>query len=446
MPTPQTIPVPMPRDKRVLHLAKSLGLPNRTAWAMTGECWQWLLDEAHGDRVEATDVELLDGVASCEGFGRAMLEAGLVGTVDNALVLPQELARRTAQDRTDTNRRKSSPDAKPTKGALRQRKYRQKKKASTNTNDTAKKVSAKQGTLGQVAGCTVKVLTNRNGQRFYKAVHASPDLTGSVTDDENPNLLDALLAFADTRMREAKRQPGVQMTPSAEELALEAERLLSVAQSVTVTHCDAVTRNACQGDAEVASHAASHSVTHSDATARKSLKSLDLSESVERHAERHSSVTVTRSEGVTPPSSSSVLDRIKKETTTSTAATESVNAQHARVNQILQRAEPIKHTPVIKTPEAIAAEERVQRIAAALDISPGSARAQEKGAPGDLARRLRERGYDRDGFEIKKDGDAAPGVTPPPESEEAVNSQEDVVTKLETGWLAKKELQDTSSD
>jgi len=99
-----------------------------------------------------------------------------------------------------------------------------------------------------------------------------------------------------------------------------------------------------------------------------------------------------------------------------------------------------------KTPKAIAAEERVQRIAAALVISPGSVRAQEKGAPGDLARRLRERGYDRDGFEIKKDGDAAPGVTPPPESEEAVNSQEDVVTKLETGWLAKKELQDTSSD
>lgn len=469
MPTPQTIPVPMPRDKRVLHLAKSLGLPNRTAWAMTGECWQWLLDEAHGDRVEATDVELLDGVASCEGFGRAMLEAGLVGTVDNALVLPQELARRTAQDRTDTNRRKSSPDAKPTKGALRQRKYRERKKASTNTNDTAKKVSAKQGTLGQVAGCTVKVLTNRNGQRFYKAVHASPDLTGSVTDDENPNLIDALLAFADTRMREAKRQPGAQMTPSAEELALEAERLLSV----TVTHCDAVTRNACQGDAEVASHAASHSVTHSDATARKSLKSLDLSESVERHAERHSSVTVTRSEGVTPPSSSSVLGRIKKETTTSTETNEAVNAQQALVNQILQRTEPTKRTPVIKTPEAIAEEERVQRIAEALDISPGSVRAQEKGNLPDVVRRLRERGRDRDGFEIKKDGDAAPGVTPPPESEEAVNSQEDVVeackqsivrasvasdtgdceqrkrdliTQLETGWLAKKELQDTSSD
>jgi hypothetical protein len=485
MPTPQTIVTPLPNDARVIALSTDLNITRREALAVVVETWTWLATYAQEGRADVADIAVLDGVVLIEGAGQALVANKLLGMDATALLLPKELNAWQADHQQGSTTNDAKEAHKREQARVRKQNERAKKKAEAETSSPSKPRTKQQVNIGTVRDHGILMLAKRDGGYFYKCDRAWPPLTGSVVNPDDKSLLTAVLSLMEARKRQQDKEPDRQdFRPSLKDLAEEARRLKeesaapsnddTVVASETsarrdVTHVTHATRDVTQCHATVTVPGRDILNEPVSTASRNRLENKDL-----RH--RHGSVTSDVTSGgtgsVTPSSSStlSLNDSKKPATTSGVTLGRQPDAEDAFIESVLNDGQPLARK---KTPEAIAAEERVQRIAAALDISPGSVRAQEKGNLTDVVRRLRERGYDRDGFEIKKDGDAAPGVTPPPESEEAVNSQEDVVeackqsivrasvasdngddeqrkrdliTQLETGWLAKKELQDTTAE
>lgn len=228
--TPPTIVAPLPRDHRVLLLAKALNVSRAEAYTAVADVWAALAAEASGDIVKKWALEDLDAVVDLPaGFGTEMFRAGLVGVVDQGLVLPAELRRADKTKGPSAARSCSS-------GAERQRRYRDRKRLSVPVAKraaAAPSVASSQpkpnppSRLGSADGFPVMLLWSRAGVPFYKLAGASPrEWTGTVTDPDNPSFADALVALHATMKREAGKGlgSGDNFRPSLQAIVAEAER------------------------------------------------------------------------------------------------------------------------------------------------------------------------------------------------------------------------------
>jgi hypothetical protein len=239
--TPPTIVAPLPTDPRVMALAKATGLSRREAFAAAAESWAWMLVMAVDDIVANTAPDSLDGLVDVAGFGSAMLQEGLVGTVDGGLVLPAELRHRQHDKRGGrTGAAAEGQDEKAERDRLRAR-IRQRRlragKAMTkpaakdsaqppDVGNASQKVNAPRK-LGEVEGYPVLLLFSRQGVPFYKLAGASPkEWTGTVTDPENPSYADALAALHAAMKREDGKGfcDGNAFRPSMQNMVTAAER------------------------------------------------------------------------------------------------------------------------------------------------------------------------------------------------------------------------------
>lgn len=163
--TPRTILAPLPNDPRIMALAKSVGLPRREAFAVAAEAWAWMAAVEVGGLVKKTPPDSLDGLVDVEGFGTAMLQVGLVGVVDDSLVLPAEL-RRLERDQCDGRVAADGGDhedhelRRKALNAESARRYRRKKRM---TGSASKSAAAKPRSLGRVAGHEVRVFDGQYG-------------------------------------------------------------------------------------------------------------------------------------------------------------------------------------------------------------------------------------------------------------------------------------------
>lgn len=238
MKIPPTIPAPLPTDHRLLRLAGLLQVGRRDAMAATIEVWAWIAAQAT-DGIVPQPVALLDGVAEIPGFGDAAVAVGLVGTADGHIVAPAELRQAAPVGGSVATASDDVTERKRQQARARQRRRRSgsrltgKLKTPTPTDAdaaTSTTPSRRSRRLGSVApGQDVMLLwSKRNGEFFYKCTGATPDLTGTVTDQDNPTLADALKALLDARQTQAKRDEGklgeTVFSPSMEQLVAAARR------------------------------------------------------------------------------------------------------------------------------------------------------------------------------------------------------------------------------
>jgi hypothetical protein len=215
--TPPTIVAPLPSSPRVLALAKAVGISKREAFAAAAEAWAWMAVEAVDDIVPQTEPDALDSVVDIAGFGQAMLQTGLVGVVNDGLVLPAELRRQqrdergnrstaTAEDHEDKVERERK------QARVRQRRSRRNKaltepdSKTTSPSPTAEDTRVKwtPRRLGTVDGHDVMLLYSPKTQAwFYCLKGASPkEWTASVADPQNPSFAEALAGLHGTIKRE----------------------------------------------------------------------------------------------------------------------------------------------------------------------------------------------------------------------------------------------------
>ena len=244
--TPPTILAPTPSDPRLLLLAKSTGLTRREAFGVAAEAWAWMAAMAVDGIVPMTPPDSLDTLVDVTGFGQAMLEAKLVGVVDDGLVLPAEL-RRSQRDVAEPRRRQAvdhacDDDERRRKADRdRQRKYRKNKTltkpaAATTSMRSDDDCSARAPRrLGDVEGYAVMLLFRRDGVPFYKLAGATPtEWTGTVTDPDNPSLADAFGALHATMKRKGGLTDTSDMRPTVEQLVGAAERYRAARESAAV--------------------------------------------------------------------------------------------------------------------------------------------------------------------------------------------------------------------
>ena len=165
--SPPTIVAPLPADPRVFALAKAVGLTRREAFGAAAEAWAWMRVMAADGLVVNTSPDSLDGLVDVDGFGQAMLEAGLVGVVDDGLVLPAEL-RHHERDQGGA-RRRAAADGHDDKAERRKeqqrvssRRYRRKVKL-TSPKPTATTDKAAWRQLGRVAGHEIRAFDGPHG-------------------------------------------------------------------------------------------------------------------------------------------------------------------------------------------------------------------------------------------------------------------------------------------
>lgn len=247
MKTPPTIPAPLPADPRLLRLAAMLSVSKRDALGATVEAWAWIDAQATGGIVPQP-VALLDTVAEIEGFGEAAVAVGLVGTADGHIVAPAELRQAHAQG---TARRSGTADAEKRKAYEREKKRKQRKgsrltgkpKTTTPKGDApaaATTPSRKPRRLGTLPGGYDVMLfwSKTNEGWFYKVPGSVPDLTGTVTDQNNPTLADALKALLDARLTQVQKAKGrlddPTFSPSMEQLVAAARREQADRQAAAV--------------------------------------------------------------------------------------------------------------------------------------------------------------------------------------------------------------------
>jgi len=167
---------------------------------------------------------------------------GLVGTADGHIVAPAELRQADVQG---TARRAGTADDDARDQERRQARDRQRRRrsrsrltgkvkpttpppADVRTTSTTPSRAARR--LGSVAdGQHVMLLWSPKTQGwFYKVTGATPPLTGTVTDQENPTLADALKALLDARLTQAQREKGklgeTVFSPSMEQLVAAARQ------------------------------------------------------------------------------------------------------------------------------------------------------------------------------------------------------------------------------
>ncbi len=437
MKTPKTIPAPLPTDHRLLRLATMLKVSRRDALGATVDVWAWI-DAQATEGIVPQPVVLLDGVAEIEGYGEAAVAVGLVGTADGHIVAPAELRQAHAQD---TARRAGTADDDARDRDRRQARERQRRrrngsrltgkpKPTTPTDDvpaTATTPSRQARRLGSVApGQDIMLLWSGKTGWFYKVTGAVPGLTGTVTDQDNPTLADALKALCDARLTQVQKAKGrfdqPTFSPSIEQLVAAARREQADRQAAVVAAAlvhegnDAFARAAAddadQDDAEPADVPGDHSTSSPEDVAERDCHAhvtVAERDAVTCHASVtlpsdakplpgngidadfcHASVTVA------PPSSSSSsvsYDIENKDTTTT-----SVTADHGRdaagdveQDDIFSRYLKASGTAPALDPETA---ERIQRYADGLGTTPEAIRQQGRRRPAVLLARLKAASID----------------------------------------------------
>lgn len=246
--TPPTIIAPLPSDPRVMLLAKSTGLTRREAFGVAAEAWAWMAAMAVDGIVPMTPPDSLDTLVDVTGFGQAMLEAKLVGVVDDGLVLPAEL-RCSQRDVAEPRRRQADDHARGDDDERRRRSDRERQRRHRKNKTLTKPATATTSTrsdddcsaraprrLGDVEGYAVMLLFRRDGVPFYKLTGATPtEWTGTVTDPDNPALADAFGALHATMKRKGGWTDKSDMRPTVEQLVSAAERYRAARESAAVT-------------------------------------------------------------------------------------------------------------------------------------------------------------------------------------------------------------------
>jgi hypothetical protein len=428
--TPPTIVAPLPHDPRVMMLAKSVGVTRREAYAAASESWAWMAVQAVDDIVPQTEPDALDSVVDIAGFGQAMLQARLVGVVDDGLVLPAEL-RHQQRDERGSGRAKSAADgadAGERKKAGDRRRQRDKywrdkltKPASKNTNVTLaedKGMKRKPARIGTVDNFPVMLLWSRAGVPFYKLAGASPkEWTGTVTEPENPSYGDALVALHAAMKREDGKGlgGGDSFRPSLKAVLAEAERYQAELAAAAVD--DARRAEANRAAAEAA--AEDHDNIYHEAAERETSRqphapqregvrphaSLTPAEGVSdaespcRDGDLGASLTVEKPHAsLTPPalsssSSSSVSASSEQSCKEQTTTTKSVtDAERDHEDRILDRLVPRVDPQQAKQQERH--QLRVVRIAEALDTTTDAVEYQWRNAPDVLFARCKLAGID----------------------------------------------------
>jgi hypothetical protein len=250
MKTPPTIPAPLPTDHRLLRLAGLLSVSKRDALGATVEAWAWIQAQAT-EGIVPQPVALLDGVAEIEGYGEAAVAVGLVGTADGHIVAPAELRQADAQG---TARRAGTADDDARERERRQARDRQRRRRNgsrltgkmkpTAPPDVAAATSTtpsrKRRRLGTLPGGYDIMLfwSKTNEEWFYKVPGSVPDLTGTVTDQDNPTLAAALKALMDARLTQVQKAKGrldaPTFSPSMEQLVEAARREQADRQAAAV--------------------------------------------------------------------------------------------------------------------------------------------------------------------------------------------------------------------
>jgi len=382
-----------------------------------------MLVQAVNDIVSAS-VESLDTVVNVNGFGAAMLEAGLVGIVDDGLVLPAELRNqqrherggRAAADREDQG---DKVERERKQARVRQRRRRAGKALSkpvTSPSPTVADTRAKwtPRRLGEIDGHAVMLLYSPKTEAwFYCLKNAEPEeWYASVADPENPSFAEALAGLHATMKRKIGKGlcDGDALRPSLKAVVDAAERYRTERAAVALDDArrDEANRAAAEAaaeDREDIDHEPAERDCHADVTLiqRDTVTVTEVSrlESVTcppnsnesgdlGNGECHAPVTVTA------PSSSSSLsvsgfheDKSKENTTTTSSVTPAERDHEDRILDLI--------TPQV-TPEQTrqqAQEQRwLERIAQALDTTPEAVKYQRANLPHVLLARLKAKGID----------------------------------------------------
>lgn len=450
--TPRTIVAPVPDDPRVIALAKSLGLSRREAFGAAAEAWAWLPRQANDGIVVQAAPDSLDGLVDVAGFGAAMVDAGLVGVVDDGLVLPVELRRleRPARGRrgvVDEAERKER-----TKAGSRNRsqKYYWSQKDNTPASKPSPPPAAddaarwKPRRLGMVEGCDVMLLySKRTGSYFYCMKGATPDeWTASVTDPDNPSFAEALAGIHSTMKRGGRKGlvADVEMRPTPAQVVAAAERYRAGRDAVVA---DAARRDEAndafmkasiddQDDtAERETSRQSHALAREDAKPHANLtltaEPVPVASpcddnglgAIQPHAKPHADLTQPAPSSSSLLMSSSGIEE-KESTTTTSSLTRPAERQRDREDDILDRLLVVPNqSHAAATPsdsEDPAAREKRQRrqelaerFAVALGQPIGTIQVWWKGNPHYLRHELETAGIDpNNGLPINADAPSKP--------------------------------------
>jgi hypothetical protein len=289
--TPPTIVAPLPNDPRVMMLAQATGLTRREAYGAAAEAWAWLAVMATDDAIVKASPDALTALVDVAEFGSAMITAGLVGVVDDGLVLPAELRRLErdqrsvlggkatadgADDLDDQTRRRRAANA------ASSRRYRKRNKAKGLKAKPAGDANNYRS-LGRVAGHEVRVY---NGPHGCYAILLGATVDGRLfkltTGDkawsiDTVRLVDALPGLLE-KWKVESRGRGLQesptLVPAYAALRDDAERLTVLAK----LQANGAARHADGDDA---------SARHADASASSARPSADPDADGERNPMEH---------------------------------------------------------------------------------------------------------------------------------------------------------------
>jgi hypothetical protein len=454
--TPPTIVAPLPHDPRVMTLAKSVSLTRREAFAAAAEAWAWMSVMAVDDIVPQTAPDSLDSVVDIEGFGQAMFQAGLVGVVNDGLVLPAELRRRERDQRG--NRKTAAAEDQDDKvererkqARARQRRRRrdmalEKTNAKTTSpsptgTDTGPKWKPRR--LGTVDGHDVMLLYSPKTEAwFYCLKDASPkEWTASVADPQNPSFAQALAGLHGTMRRETGKGfcTGDTFRPSLQAMVTAAERYRQEREETAAAAARRDEGNKALVEASVEDQDdIDHGLAERDCHAPVTLKGRDtvtvtlLSRSNSVTCPPNSSgdgdlENVTCHAPVTEPapssSSSSVFlgnDEEKNTTTTSSVTPRKRDHEDGILDRLAPRTDP----------EQVKQQDRhrlwLERVAAALGTTANAVEYQRRNAIGVLLARMKAAGIDpTTGFPFNAEASSAPaqarddiGVTTEPNADD----------------------------
>ena len=246
-----TITAPLPTDPRIIALASSAAVPRREAYAAAVEVWQWLSAMADGITV-AADVEAVDAVVGCEGFGKRMLDAQLIGTADGLIVLPEELRQKPTARGADAVRplEETPDDRRRRKNREAQQRRRNELRLMGAKPRRRKTPPREKRSLGQLAGCEVIASDGPYGvfamlsgaiPEVIKAGEKHWDIKTLTLEDVAPSLLAKLRKLDSPSQNALAPDAGRRaFKPSADELQTAVDALVSGSTDDTdrMTHDD----------------------------------------------------------------------------------------------------------------------------------------------------------------------------------------------------------------
>ena len=315
--TPPTVVAPLPRDPRVMVMAKTMNVSRADAYTAVADVWAMLAADAEGDIVKGWTLAMLDAVVEMEmaGCGTAMLQAGLVGIVDDGLVLPAELRNQQRDERGGRAAAADQGEDKRTRRRKEQNRQASRRYRKTNraTGSKAKPPSDKAWrSLGRAAGhevrvydgphgCYAMVLGATIGGEPYRKLTAG-DKAWSL---DSVRLTDALPALVEKwksiHQKENGRHAPQTLSPTYADFRDDAERLTMLAKIAAEAARPADVADASSRHADASALSAGPSAGENAAGERKSFDGIGLdasSTSAVRHADAVSSMSFKSSSSI----------------------------------------------------------------------------------------------------------------------------------------------------